>query len=165
MKSPPPAYIVDRLTYDPYTGVFRWVHPGSGRRADGVAGAKLSIGYVHICFEKKFYYAHRLAVLFMTGRMPLDQVDHINGVKDDNRWSNLRECAQFENAQNKPVVKTRKHNLPSGVGYNGSGFHAQIRAHGAQHYLGTYRTPEEAHQAYLQAKARMHTFQPTIRAA
>ena len=73
MKPPPPAYIVDRLTYDPETGVFRWLHPAPGRRPDGVAGSKLAIGYIHISFESKFYYAHRLAVLFMTGRMPLDQ--------------------------------------------------------------------------------------------
>jgi hypothetical protein len=162
MKQPPDR-ILNALSYDPETGVFRWLTPGPGKRADGIAGAKMPTGYVHISFERKLYYAHRLAVLFMTGKMPETEVDHANGVRSDNRWSNLRACTTHQNAQNLSQVK-RKHDLPMGVGKNGSGFHAQIRVGGVSHYLGTHRTPEDAHHAYLQAKAKWHTFQPTLRA-
>jgi len=59
-------------------------------------------GYIKIRIGKKRFRAHRLAFLFMTGKMP-NNIDHINGIKDDNRWDNLRECTQNQNCRNRKV--------------------------------------------------------------
>jgi hypothetical protein len=48
---------------------------------------------------------HRLIWLYMTGEWPKDQIDHINNVKHDNRWKNLREADNQLNHYNLPKPK------------------------------------------------------------
>ena len=73
------------LTYDPETGVFRWkVDRGQRVKVGDIAGTEFN-GYRRIRIKGRAFKAHRLAFLLMTGAMPSDQVDHINGQKDDNR--------------------------------------------------------------------------------
>jgi hypothetical protein len=93
------------LNYAPSTGIFTW-NVSRGRATAGAqAGSEDYSGYVLIRVDKILYKAHRLAVLYMTGKWPECQVDHINGVEGDNRWSNLRECTVKEN-HNFPLAKT-----------------------------------------------------------
>jgi hypothetical protein len=146
--------------YDPDTGVFtnisrraNCVHPGT--RA-GYVNAK---GYRVIKYRQQAYKAHRLAIFYMTGEWPPEQVDHINGDRDDNRYSNLR-CAD-------PALNTQ--NLKGAVSGSSSGllgahrggwkkrrWVAAINVEGRRLYLGIYKTPEEAHQVYLEAKRMLH---------
>jgi HNH endonuclease len=49
-----------------------------------------SDGYRVIEIDETEYFAHDLAWLWMTGEFPKGQIEHINGIKDDNRWCNLR---------------------------------------------------------------------------
>jgi hypothetical protein len=51
----------------------------------------------------KVYQAHRLAFLYQEGKFPLEEVDHINHKKDDNRWSNIRHATRVENSKNSGV--------------------------------------------------------------
>lgn len=57
------------------------------------------------------YLAHRLAFLYMTGAFPTNQVDHINRVRNDNRFINLREVLPSDNSKN----RSPKRHLPLGV--------------------------------------------------
>ena len=150
----PPKSIADALDYDPHNGVFVWVKNGAE------AGALAVSGYIQISYKNKLYYAHRLAFLFMEGSMPENLVDHINGVRSDNRWVNLRHCSELENPQN--MLTGRKGRLP-GVTWQAGKFVAQIKADGKNHYLGRFWTEEEAHEAYVEAKRRLHTFSPEVR--
>ena len=120
------------------------------------AGTVLANGYVHIGFCRRYYKAHRLAWLLMTGSWPSALIDHVNGVKSDNRWSNLREATRTQNAAN---ARLAVHNSS---GFKGVSFHARrgrwqanIRTEGRYRYLGLFDTAEEAHAAYSR-EAKKH---------
>ena len=82
------------LHYDPETGVFTRLWTGN------VTGCPDAKGYLRIAADGRSYRAHRLAVLYMTGAWPSEQIDHINQVRTDNRWSNLRPATNGENGAN-----------------------------------------------------------------
>ena len=79
------------LTYDPKTGVFTRY---------GKVPCTYRGGYLLLRVKRKLYSAHRLAWLWVHGEFPEVQIDHINGVKDDNRIENLRNVTSRQNAQN-----------------------------------------------------------------
>ena len=86
--------------YNPDTGIFTRL-----RTNKTIENPNPLSGYIEITFcrnyQQKTYKAHRLAWLYMTGINPTDQIDHINGIRNDNRWVNLRECTNRENMLNK----------------------------------------------------------------
>ena len=97
------------MSYDPETGVFtrRVSRRGVKAKAGMVAGTLNKIhGYCYIQFLDAPKSAHRLAFLYMTGEWPEKQVDHINGVRDDNRWCNLRDVSRTENMRNTSIRST-----------------------------------------------------------
>src|ERR1044071_3707060 len=105
MKSGKPPLTVERvralLDYTPDNGHLLWrVAPSRGIKVGAHAGCKHWSGYRRISIGGRMYMAHRLAWLHTYGVWPTDQLDHINGARDDNRISNLRECTQAENHQN-----------------------------------------------------------------
>lgn len=153
------------LSYNPETGAFIWsVKPSTAICAGDVAGHKHSTGRVYISIGNKNYLAHRLAWLHTFGEWPANNLDHINGITTDNRITNLRECNQSENLQNTIAHKDNKLGL-LGVTYvkKGNNFNARIMTKGKRIQIGTFPTAELAHAAYVEAKASLHTFQPTIR--
>lgn len=96
------------LKYDPVTGNLLWLLPSVGRiRQNKIAGTLDTQGYMNIKHDGYRYKCHRIAYGLMTGDWPKGQIDHINGVVADNRWSNLRVASGQENAQNS---KTRTDN-------------------------------------------------------
>lgn len=72
------------LTYEPETGVFRWVRNTGSIKAGAVAGGKNYHGYRRLCLKGKLHAEHRLAWLAVHGVWPSNEIDHINGVTDDN---------------------------------------------------------------------------------
>ena len=146
------------LHYDPCTGKFTRIFRSSGRIKIGdVSGTVCANGYLNTRVLGCKYKNHRLAWLYMTGDWPNGQVDHINGVRTDNRIDNLRVVSHQENAQN--TRKARSDNKSSGllgVSKNTNGWRARIMVNKKPIQIGTYNTPEEAHAAYIEAKRKMH---------
>ncbi len=106
------AQLKEALIYNPDTGIFTWISNRSTRiKAGDVAGCIGSVGYPVIRFRGKLRSAHRLAFLYMTGHYPDVEIDHINGVRDDNRWINLRDVTRQENCRN----SKRQNNNTSGI--------------------------------------------------
>ena len=96
------ARLKEVLGYDAKTGVFVWryVRKGMSSNRSLVAGMPRKVrGYRYIRIDGQLYAAHRLAWLYIHGRWPVDQIDHINGIRDDNRLVNLREATNGQNQQ------------------------------------------------------------------
>jgi hypothetical protein len=93
----------DLLNYDPDSGIWTWRNPlpRSKMKPGDLAGRITSHGRRQIRIASGFYYSARLAFLYMTGDWPVDQVDHINRIRDDDRWINLREATQSQNSFNR----------------------------------------------------------------
>ena len=89
------------LDYNPDTGTWLWRVTRGRAKAGNVAG---SVAYVQryrrILVDSKLYLSGRLAFLYMTGAFPEFYCDHINHVRDDDRWDNLREVNAVENNKN-----------------------------------------------------------------
>lgn len=152
------ARLHELLSYDPATGVFRWKVSTSNRvKAGDVAGCPSDCGYLRIRIDGRLYLAHRLAVFYVTGEWPPHQVDHKYGVRDDNRWPELRPATPDQNQQNLRAAKAGNKSGLLGVSPHGSGWRAQIMTSGKRRVIGTFRTPEAAHQAYIAAKRELHT--------
>jgi hypothetical protein len=133
----------ERYHYDPLTGVFtNRIAINSNSPAGKVAGTLHKRGYIRIAINGKQYQAHRLAWLYHYGCWPQHTVDHKNQVKDDNRIDNLRDVTLSVNCLNR--------GKPKGYTQQKSGrYTVRATVNGAEVYLGTYDTSEEAHQAYL----------------
>jgi len=145
------------LNYDPGTGLFTWLATskrGGHAKAGAVAGC-LSHGYPVIRIDGQLYGAHRLAILYMTGKWPANEVDHRNMDRADNRWANLREVTRSENMRNR---RRRPDNATGfkGVQRNGRNFQAVIEINGKRICRGTFTTAAAAHEAYGNAALELH---------
>lgn len=150
-----------KLHYDPETGHFIWLVNGRNTKIGTRAGSvSKHLGYRFIKFDKAPLLEHRLVFLYMTGRWPKHQVDHINGARADNRWANLRDVCSRVNKENqrRPLANNRLGLL--GVSHwphrGPKSFVAQLSAHGRRVHCSYHETPEEAHAAYLEAKRKYH---------
>lgn len=145
------------LAYDPDTGNLTWLNPLSVRVKPGDrAGSVSGQGYVTVRIKGTLYYAHRLAFLFMTGKWPEKLVDHIDGDRKNNRWSNLREATRQENAMNLHGAHADSATGVLGVSKRGAKFRAYITVDGKQKHLGYHETEEEASEAYQAQKQVLH---------
>jgi hypothetical protein len=95
------ATLKELLNYSPETGEFTWLKSIGGKSKTGLlAGTLNSLGYRKIIIWGKEYKAHRLAWLYTHGSFPEGQIDHINGVRKDNKIDNLRAVTNAENTRN-----------------------------------------------------------------
>lgn len=144
------------FSYDPETGAITWRVNKHRAKSGDEAGCNAASGQLKLQVDQKKYLGHRVVWLIVTGKWPRQSVDHINGDPSDNRWANLRDISHRENIENQVRPHKRSSTGYLGVSRKGHGFQAQIMVQGAQKRLGTYATPQEAHQAYVTAKRQVH---------
>lgn len=140
------------FTYDPATGVFNWRAARGNKAAGDIAGTPTHLGYIAISVERRRLYAHRMAWLFVTGEWPEHQLDHINGYRADNAWTNLRPATATENARNRKIRSDNTTGKTGVVRTRSGKFEARICIAGKQRRLGTYATADEANSAARTAR-------------
>lgn len=140
-----PSCLEEVFEYLPDTGEVIWkIHGNKNGALRGmVAGNIGKNGYRYIKYNGKMYLAHRLIWYLYYGIWPEYQIDHINGLRDDNRIANLRDVTHFMNHQNTKLTRNGK---LIGTTYRGKG---RWEATCSGTYLGRFSTEYEAHRAYL----------------
>ena len=149
-----------QFTYNSKTGVFvRTKHYCSTFL--GVAGSVNTRGYRIIKINYKNYKASQLAYLYVHGKIP-SIVDHINGIKADDRIVNLRAATHGLNSENiRTATKASKLGVlgvcKPNIGWNlKKPYKVNISVGGRNVYLGYYATIEAAHAVYVKAKRKLH---------
>lgn len=146
------------LHYNPETGIFtRRVASSNSVHVGDVAGFKTDTGYLRISLLNREFRAHRLAWMYMYGDFPANDIDHVNGVRTDNRIANLREATRGENMFNTVASPKNK------CGFKNVYWHKQrskwcasCKVRGKKYSLGLHDTAEAAYAAYVEFAKQMH---------
>lgn len=159
------AELKEIIHYDPFSGEFFWLPSQANKfgRATQLRGGLVlarsidSCGYYRIAIKCREYKAQRLAWFYVTGKWPTHQIDHINRIKTDNRFSNLREATHSQNSCNK-VYKKKSLSGFRGVkaaDKNGRKWMAHIKPNNRREHIGSFDTKEDAARAYDSAALRI----------
>ena len=152
------AQFRELLTYQPDTGHLIWKHRPKGhpswntQYSGRIAGYKNDDGYLKMLVYGRTYLCHRVIWSMVHDVWPELTIDHINGIRDDNRLENLRLATIAQNSQNS---RNKRVTMPDGSpGLKGANLHrksgrwiGRIKANGKFYYLGMFATSQEAHQA------------------
>lgn len=141
--------ILELMIYDPEVGDFLWDDIVRAKKSRWSAGTTTLKGYRQILVDGKPYLAHRLAWFYVHGKWPREQIDHINGVKNDNRLCNLREATHAQNLWNQSKRKNSKSQY-KGVSWcrHMNKWVAELTANKRYFYIGSFADPKEAKAAY-----------------
>ena len=155
MKKEWEDHIIDNLRYEPESGYLWWTKGGRKRCLTKPAGSDSGKGYIVIGIKlgckKRRLLAHRLAWFLYHKKWPENQVDHINGIRFDNKITNLREASSFQNQCN---AKSRGGtSVYKGVFFrkDRGNWRAHIQIDKKIKHLGTFKTEEDAARAYDKA--------------
>lgn len=141
------------LYYNPQFGIFVWINDRARGLKGSIAGRVNNGGYTQIGIDSKRYNAHRLVFLYIDGKFPENEVDHINHKRSDNRLLNLRKATKTENSKNRVLSKSNK-----------SGFHGiffiekigrwkvDISINGERKTIGSFKCKEDAIRARKNAE-------------
>ena len=150
-------FLKECLHYDSDTGIFTWrVRAANRLKVGDVAGCiDSTTGYIRIKVNGSMYAAHRVAWLYAHGNFPPEQIDHINGIRDDNRIKNLRAVSHQENGRNQSKPKDNKSGVV-GVSWRKKDqkWQAQIYVNGKIKHLGHFADFVEAVTVRKQAEKR-----------
>jgi hypothetical protein len=167
---PSPKYLCQILHFDTETGNLSWKErpvemfsckPYRDAWNTRYVGQKITRvnthGYIDFKIMNKTFLAHRVVWAMHTGSWPIEQIDHINGDKADNRIENLRLCSHSQNAWNRKKSKNNK------SGFKGVSFvkkrkkwKSVIMVNGKSVWLGMFDHKAEAAIAYKQAAEKYH---------
>jgi hypothetical protein len=149
--------IMQRIQYDPATGAMTWK---DGPRAGAQVGATDAQGYIRITVYGRTVLGHRVAWAISNGSWPDHQIDHVNGVRHDNRLSNLRDVDRVQNGRNQKMNMMNSSGAP---GVHWSAPHKRWRAYISVNrkriWLGLFQDFEDAVNA-RKAAERNFDFHP-----
>lgn len=140
-------YLKDNMRYDPLTGQIWWTKPLGKRKLDKPIGSVDGRGYLQVTTPHGNLKLHRVAWFLYYGVWPLGkQIDHINGIKTDNRLENLRLATNQQNSLNSRAHKDNFYSHYKGVSFDKR--HNKWVARFSSKHLGYFKTEEEAAISY-----------------
>ncbi|MGZ8158362.1 MAG: HNH endonuclease [Methylobacter sp.] len=142
-------FIKNYFSYDPITGNVTWIKNYRNKKEGEVVSSISTNGYLRVGANKKRFQLHKVAWFLHYGSWPINEIDHINRVRNDNRICNLRDVAHSINTKN----------MSNSKGYrvlSSGNFEARIIVDGKYISLGTYKTEQEASRAYSEARKIYH---------
>lgn len=144
------------FTYDATEGVLRYASDRGNMKTGDEAGYTDAYGYRRVYISGKNYAVHRLVWELVHGVSPTKPLDHIDGNKQNNRISNLREVTPMENSQNRVNARKDSSSGVLGVGFHQGKWRARIRVNKKRIELGSFDSLEDAAAAYQNAKKIFH---------
>lgn len=177
MATPPaPETLRLLLDYNPETGALTWrartpdlfkdekhsaqrkCDAWNRRMAGREAFTAIGHGYLKGSIFNERYAAHRVAWAIYYGSWPDGQIDHINGIRTDNRIANLRDTDNATNGKNQRLGRNNRSGV-NGVLFDRGKWVARIKVGGVTKHLGRFKSLEDAAQARRIADAQ-HSFHP-----
>ncbi len=149
------------LHYNPKTGEFcalitRGNKPKPCTAGQIIAGNKDNTGgYLRIYIYGRYYSAHRLAWLYVYGKLP-KMLDHKNGNRLDNRIENLRQATRSQNCINARRYKSNTTGFKGVTKLKNGSFRAQTMHNKKGIHLGLFKSAQDAHTAYITAVKELH---------
>lgn len=150
------ASFSDVMEYNPETGIVTAKVRFSNRPAGMPIGSNTSYGYLATSLFGKKVQIHRLAWFLYYGEWPAMDIDHINGIKKDNRISNLRLATISQNQFNKPIQKNNSSGV-KGVYWNkrDNKYIASVQHQGRKHTAGRFDDLESAKSAVEELRIKL----------
>lgn len=148
--------IKEYISYCSKTGSLFWIKSPANKIKPGEIVNLNDRGYRSFKLKRKTYLGHRVAWFLHHGFWPKNQIDHINGVRSDNKIINLRESTHAENNINRSCHRNGK--LPGTTFFKKRNkWVAQIEIKGInKKYIGIFNSEKEAHEAYLKVKEKFY---------
>jgi hypothetical protein len=183
-QRPSPDLLRAVLRYDPETGVLYWrERPASMFKAgpkhsarhiaakwNGQFAGQKAFGAEHTAGYRRGrllgfdVYAHRAIWALVTGEWPAGDIDHINGDRADNRWSNLRSVDRLTNSRNATISRRNSTGVVGVHRHPTARWTASIGVLGRSVYLGAFKSFDAAVSA-RRAAERKYGFRDNQRRA
>lgn len=146
------------LDYDDQSGIFRVLKSHHKSRIGTIAGSITKRGYISLSILGNTCRAHQIAWLYVYGEYPKSAIDHKDGNRSNNAIDNLRLIDPAGNTHNIFSAYSTSTSGLLGAHYcaRKKRFKATLTVKGKRHFLGSFMTAAEAHDAYMLAKATYH---------
>jgi hypothetical protein len=132
------------VSYNSESGTLCWSanHPTHSKRGKPIGST--SHGYITFRLLGGHAAGHRVAWLLHFGEWPSGHIDHVNGIRSDNRIANLRDVTPYANARNKPSILVGR---MVGAVRDGDEWSAVILKYAQTVEVGRFSTSKEASEA------------------
>lgn len=145
--------------YNPLTGILT---RKTGR--DGPTNGTLhDNGYLRLRWKDKLYYVSHIIWVYCYGDWPKQTIDHINGIKTDNRLDNLRDVSLAENIRNRAVSRSPERNIHLTKDRKIPKYHVQFTKNKKTIHVGSFDTKEEAYRARDLAEKQLEAGLPGVK--
>lgn len=151
------SYIRSLFKYDPASGILFWDVKRPKVVLGAEAGSTSSTGYKRVTVDGRSYKVHRIIWAIQTGEWPSSDIDHIDGVRDNNKWSNLRLASKSQNGMNRKRTNSNTSGV-KGVYWHSraSKWAAQVKLNRKVYYIGLFDSIDVAKEHVEKKRAELH---------